>query len=129
MAAREWSMVGETAHGFKAGQGLVPICWSSVHDQIGTHCEEFFDTTDVVLTASEIIDYYRKRWNIETTLQGMHLHLGLETTRGHCAETVSRAAPCLACTVDYRVCAGTVLNYRVSPLFHTCFCKGLQKCL
>jgi hypothetical protein len=32
---------------------------------------------------------------IETTFQELRAHLGLETTRGWCARTVLRAAPCL----------------------------------
>jgi hypothetical protein len=34
-------------------------------------------------------------WQIETTFQELRAHLGLETTRGCCAPTVLRAAPCL----------------------------------
>jgi hypothetical protein len=35
------------------------------------------------------------RWNIETTFQELHYHLGLETTREWCRRTVLRAAPLL----------------------------------
>jgi hypothetical protein len=34
-------------------------------------------------------------WQIETTFQELRAHLGLETTRGWCEQTVLRAAPCL----------------------------------
>jgi hypothetical protein len=42
-----------------------------------------------------IIAHYTSRWNIETTFQELRSHLGLETTRGWCQNTVLRAAPCL----------------------------------
>ena len=92
---RRVAVVGESAHWHKAGQGLVAIRWVSVRDRSGTHRDEYFYATDPTLTPSEIIGYYCGRWNIETTFQEMRAHLGLETTRGRCARTVTRAAPCL----------------------------------
>ena len=52
-------------------------------------------TTDVAMTTQEVIETYVGRWNEETTFQEMRSYLGLETTRGWCARTVLRAAPCL----------------------------------
>ena len=92
---REVAVVGEAAHWYKAGHGLVPIRWVSVRDKTGTHRDEFLFTTDASLDPAAIIGHYCGRWNIETTFQEMRSHLGLETTRGRCAKTVTRAAPCL----------------------------------
>lgn len=80
---------------YKAGAGLVPIRWVFVRDQSGSHRDEYFFTTDAALTAGEIIGHYTARWNIETTFQELRDYLGLETTRGWCAATVLRLAPCL----------------------------------
>ena len=52
-------------------------------------------STDVTLTAQEVIERYTQRWNIETTFAEMRSYLGLETTRGWCARTVLRAEPIL----------------------------------
>jgi hypothetical protein len=84
-----------TGHWYKAGHGLVPLRWVFVHDREGTHRDEYFYTTDATLTPRAIITYYTARWNIETTFQELRSHLGLETTRGWCRNTVLRAAPCL----------------------------------
>ena len=92
---RRVGVVGEAAHWFKAGHGLVPIRWVSVRDKTGTHRDEFLFTTDPSLEPAEIIGHDCGRWNIETTFQEVRAHLGLETTRGRCAKTVTRAAPCL----------------------------------
>jgi len=92
---RRVDVVGEAAHGFESGRGLVALRWVSVRDRTGTHRDEFLDTTDPSLTPVEIVSYYCGRWSIETTFQEMRAHLGLETTRGRCAKTVTRAAPCL----------------------------------
>ena len=66
-----------------------------VRDGTGTHRDEYFYTTDATLTPAQVITLYTGRWNIETTFQEARAHLGLETTRGWCRQTVVRAAPCL----------------------------------
>jgi hypothetical protein len=92
---RRVGTVGRTGHWYKAGEGLVPLRWVFVRDLTGTHRQEYFFTTDLTLTSAQIITHYASRWNIETTFEELRAHLGLETTRGWCQETVLRAAPCL----------------------------------
>ncbi len=77
----------------KAGVGLVAILWVYVHDLSGTHRDEYVYSTDLTLTATAVIEAYTERWNIETTFEEMRAYLGLETTRGRCAQTVRRAEP------------------------------------
>lgn len=84
-----------TGHWYKAGKKLVPIRWVFVRDKSGTHRDEYFFTTDVSLSARQIIGYYCGRWNIETTFQESRSCLGLESTCGWCPKTVLRAGPCL----------------------------------
>jgi DDE superfamily endonuclease len=92
---RDVAVVTGTGHWYKAGQGLVAVRWVFVHDLTGTHRDEYFMTTDVAMTAPEVIETYVGRWNEETTFQEMRSYLGLETTRGWKEETVLRVAPCL----------------------------------
>jgi uncharacterized protein YerC len=92
---RDIEVVSGTAHWFKCGEGLVPVLWVYVHDCTGTHRDEYFFTTDVSLSAQGVIEAFTRRWNIETMFQEMRAYLGLETTRGRCAKTVLRVAPCL----------------------------------
>jgi len=82
-------------HWYKSGQSLVALRWVFVRDLTGTHRDEYFYSTDPSLRPQAIIGHYTGRWNIETTFQEARSHLGLETTRGWCAQTVLRAAPCL----------------------------------
>ena len=84
-----------TGHWYKAGEGLVAVLWVFVHDLSGTHRDDYFFTTDLSLTATQVIEFFTGRWSIETTFQEMRAYLGLETTRGRKKETVSRLAPCL----------------------------------
>jgi hypothetical protein len=92
---RQVAVVSATGHWHKSGRGLVAIRWVFVHDRSGTHRDEYFFTTDPDLTPAAVISYYTGRWNIETTFQELRSHLGLETTRGWCRQTVLRLAPCL----------------------------------
>jgi uncharacterized protein YerC len=92
---RDISVVTAMGHWYKAGRGLVPVRWVYVRDRTGTHRDEYFFTTDLELTAQEIVESYTGRWNIETTFQEMRSYLKLEKTRGWTQKTVRRTAPCL----------------------------------
>jgi DDE superfamily endonuclease len=92
---RDVEVVTGVGHWYKAGVGLVPVRWVYVHDLTGTHRDDYLYSTDVNMTAQQIIERYTERWNIETTFEEMRAFLGLETTRGWCAQTVLRAEPCL----------------------------------
>jgi hypothetical protein len=92
---RDVEVVTGTGHWYKAGEGLVAVRWVYVHDLTGTHRDEYFYSTDVALTAQEIMEEYTGRWNIETTFEDSRAYLGLESTRGRCERTVGRAEPCL----------------------------------
>jgi len=92
---RDVSTVSGAAWWYKAGQGLVAVLWVYVHDESGSHRDEYFFTTDLTMSVQEVIETYVGRWNEETTFQEMRSYLGLETTRGWTQKTVLRAAPCL----------------------------------
>jgi hypothetical protein len=92
---RDVEGVSGTGHWSKAGRGLVAVRWVYVHDLTGTHRDEYFYSTDLTMTPQEVIEEYTGRWNIETTFAEARAYLGLESTRGRCARTVSRAEPCL----------------------------------
>lgn len=92
---RDVEVVTGLGHWYKGGSGLVAVRWVYVHDRTGTHRDDYLYSTDVAMTAAQIIEAYTQRWNIETTFQELRAHLGLETTRGWCQKTVLRAAPCL----------------------------------
>jgi hypothetical protein len=92
---RNVDVVTGTGHWYKAGEGLVEVLWVFVHDRTGTHRDEYFFTTAVSLTATEVIECFTGRWSIETTFQEMRAYVGLETTRGRKKDTVLRLAPCL----------------------------------
>ncbi len=94
-ANRKIEFVSGTGHGYKTGQGLVPIRWVFVHDRQGTHRDEYFYTTDPTLTGPQIISRFTARWSIETTFQEMRTYLGFETTKQRTQKSVLRMAPVL----------------------------------
>jgi hypothetical protein len=92
---RDVEAVGGTGQWYKGGEGLVPVSWVFVRDRTGTHRDSYLFSTDLALTAEQVIETYTGRWSIETTFQELRAYLGLETTRGWKERTVLRAAPCL----------------------------------
>jgi hypothetical protein len=92
---RDVEVVSGTGQWFKSGKGLVPVLWVFVRDRTGTHRDSYLFSTDLALTAQQVIQMYTGRWSIETTFQELRAYLGLETTRGWKQRTVLRAAPCL----------------------------------
>ncbi len=92
---RRVSTAAGEGHWYKSGHGLAPVRWVFVRDLDGTHRDEYFFTTDPTMDEAGVIAHYTSRWNIEATFQELRCHLGLETTRGWCRNTVLRAAPCL----------------------------------
>ena len=92
---RHVAVVTDCGHWYKGGGGLVPIRWVFVEDRSGTHRDEYFLTTDATLSPAQVVTAYCGRWNLETTFRECRSGLGLETTRGRCRSTVTRAAPCL----------------------------------
>jgi hypothetical protein len=94
-STRRVQLTGDTGQWYKAGKGLVPVRWVFVRDVQGTHRSEYFYTTDLALSLTQIVSWFTARWPIETTFQEVRAHLGFETPRQHVASSVLRSAPCL----------------------------------
>jgi len=92
---RRVEFVSQTAHWYKATEGLVPIRWVFVHDLQGTHKDNYLYSTDPKLSASRIISLYTARWSIEVTFQETKQQLGLATPRNRKEKSVLRTVPCL----------------------------------
>ena len=94
-ANRKVEIVTGTGHWYRSGGGAVEVLWVYVHDLTGTHRDEYFYTTDVKMSPSQVIEFFTGRWSIEVTFQEARAYLGVETTRGWSRQTVLRAEPCL----------------------------------
>ena len=92
---RRVEIVTGVGHWYRQCQGLVKVRWVFVHDLTGHHRDEYFYSTQPATSASDIIEAFVGRWDIEVTFEEMREHLGLETTRGRTRNTVLRVEPCL----------------------------------
>jgi hypothetical protein len=93
--SRQVEVVTGAGHWSRSGEGLVEVRWVFVHDLTGTHRDEYFFTTDITMTAQQVIETFTGRWSMEVTFQEVHAHLGIETTRGWIKQTVLRTERCL----------------------------------
>jgi DDE superfamily endonuclease len=92
---RDIEVVTGTGHWYRIGEDLVEVRWVYVHDNTGTHRDEYFFTTDITMRPQQMVEYYTQRWTIETTFQDCREYLKLESTKGYCQATVLRLTPCL----------------------------------
>lgn len=60
----------------------------------GTDVASFF-STDLTMTAEQIVLLYSERWNIEVFFEEVRACLGFETQRGWTNRTIGRTTPCL----------------------------------
>jgi hypothetical protein len=110
---RRVQVVTGVGHWYKLGAGLVPVRWVFVHDLTGTHRDEYFFTTATDMAPRDLIQTFTGRWSIEVTFAELRAYLGLETTRGWCAPTILRMAPCL-----FGLYSVVALLYAECPLRH-----------
>jgi hypothetical protein len=94
-STRAIQVVTGTGHWYRIGEALVEVRWVYVHDDAGTHRDEYFFTTDVTMQPQQIVACYTQRWSIETTFQECREYLKLESTKGYSQPTVLRLTPCL----------------------------------
>ena len=74
--------------------GLVPLRWVFVHDPLGGR-DDYFYSTDPNLRPGQIVECFAARWSIEVTFQEIRAHLGFESTRQWCGNSVRRAGALL----------------------------------
>jgi hypothetical protein len=80
----------------KHGNSVSSIRWVCVlGDPKQNLVDAFFFSSDPMMTAMQIIEYYARRWNIEVTFEESRALLGLETTRHWCRQSVLRVTPIL----------------------------------
>jgi hypothetical protein len=73
----------------------VPIRWVLVHDPQGEFATQALLCTDLGARPEQILRWFVLRWQMETTFQQAHRHLGIETQR-QCSElAIRRTTPAL----------------------------------
>lgn len=80
---------------YQPGKGTVKIAWVLIRDLKGKLRDESFYTTDLAMTAQEIIRHFVERWTIEVTFEESKRFLAVESTRNRKKESVLRSFPLL----------------------------------
>lgn len=73
----------------------VPIKWVLVIDPEGELDPVPLMSTDLTISAEEIIMLYVRRWNLEVTFEEVREHLGVETQRQWSDKAIARTTPIL----------------------------------
>lgn len=92
---RDVEVVSETAVWYSTGLPAVPVRWVLIRDP-----EEEFETqallcTDLDAKSEQIILWFVRRWQMESTFQEVRQRLGFETQRHWSELAVRRTAPAL----------------------------------
>jgi hypothetical protein len=90
---RAVEIITNTAVWCHRGQPPVPIRWVLVRDPQKKFRTQAVLSTDLSLTAEEILGYYVERWQVEITFQELRQYLGIETQRQWSDPAIARTTP------------------------------------
>jgi hypothetical protein len=79
--ARRVQLATGTAVWYHGGKPPVALRWVLVRDPKGRFEPQALLSTDLNLSARQIVDYFVRRWTMETTFQAARLYLGVEGQR------------------------------------------------
>jgi hypothetical protein len=77
------------------GKPIVPILWVLVRYPDGRRDPEAFLCTDPGANPRDVLDYFDRRWSVETTYEEARAHLGVETQRQWSDPAIFRTTPLL----------------------------------
>jgi hypothetical protein len=74
---------------------VVPIRWVLIRDPQGKFDTQALLSTDLTLSALEIVTDFVQRWQLEVTFEESRAHLGMETQRQWNDRAIARTTPTL----------------------------------
>jgi hypothetical protein len=84
-----------TAVWYHSGLPVVPIRWVLITDPAGKFEPQALLSTDVEVTAQQIVEWFVWRWQLEVTFEEARAHLGIETQRQWSDLAILRTTPAL----------------------------------
>jgi hypothetical protein len=90
---RHVEVLSATAVWYHTGMPVVPLRWVLVRDPQKRFPAQAFLSTDLSLTATQILEYYVERWQVEVTFEETRQHLGIETQRQWSETAIKRTTP------------------------------------
>ncbi len=95
-AEEEVELTTGTALWHRSGAAPLPLRWVLVRDPQARWRPLALFSTDLSLSAEQILRLYLLRWNVEVTFEELRAHLGFATQRQWSTPAIARTTPCLA---------------------------------
>lgn len=92
---RVLEIASATAVWYHSGLPPVPIRWVLVRDPLGHLESQAFLCTNLNATPTQIVSWFRQRWQLEVTFEEVRAHLGVETQRQWSDLAIARTTPAL----------------------------------
>lgn len=92
---RTVELASGTAVWYHAGVPVVPIRWVLIRDGEGKFEPQALLSTDLSLSAQQIVEWFVMRWQLEVTFEEARAHLGVETQRQWSNLAILRTTPAL----------------------------------
>lgn len=84
-----------TALWYHSGLPVVPLRYVLIRDLEGEFAPQALLSTDLALSAQQIVEWFVLRWQEEVTFEEARAHLGIETQRQWSALAITRTTPAL----------------------------------
>jgi len=94
-SSRPLEVSSGTAVWYNRGKPSVPIRWVLIRDPFGKFEPQALLCTDPEVPASQAIEWFVLRWQLEVTFQEVRAHLGVETQRQWSDLAIARTTPAL----------------------------------
>ena len=83
----------KTAVWYHSGKPVVPIRWVLIRDPEGRFAPQALLATNPQLRPVQILTYFVRRWQMETTFEEARAYLGVETQRQWSDQATARSTP------------------------------------
>jgi hypothetical protein len=84
-----------TAIWYHGGLPAVPIRWVLIRDPQAKFAPQALLSTDLTISAQQIVEWFVLRWQLEVTFEEARTHLGVETQRQWSDQAILRTTPAL----------------------------------
>jgi hypothetical protein len=92
---RSVEVLSSTAIWYSTGLPAVPLRWVLIRDPQEGFATQALLCTDLAAEAGQIISWFVRRWQMESTFQEVRQRLGFETQRHWSEQAIRRTAPAL----------------------------------
>jgi len=92
---RQVELASDTAVWYHSGKKVVPLRWVLIRDPLGRFEPQALLSTDQMVAAPQIVEWFVQRWQLEVTFEEARAHLGVETQRQWSDRAIVRTTPAL----------------------------------